>query len=147
MTALTWPLASPLMEPLVDPDFWRGPSVLVTGDTSFKGAWLALWPQAVGTRVTGLANGVPTQPSLYELARVGERLEEVHADVRDHAAVLDAVGQYAQEVVIHMAAQAFVRRSFTDPRTTYETNVMGTVNRARGGPRRAAGRTDSDPQP
>jgi len=116
------------MARLVDPDFWRGRSVLVTGHTGFKGAWLALWLQSMGAHVTGLADTVPTQPSLFELARVGDRLADVRADVRDHAAVLDAVAGHAPEIVIHMAAQAFVRRSFLDPRTTYETNVMGTVN-------------------
>ncbi|MCA1569024.1 MAG: CDP-glucose 4,6-dehydratase [Chloroflexi bacterium] len=117
------------MTPLVDPGFWRGRAVLLTGHTGFKGAWLALWLQAMGAHVTGLADGVPTQPSLFELARVGDGLEhDVRADIRDHAAVLDAFAAHAPEVVIHMAAQSLVRRSFDDPRATYETNVMGTVN-------------------
>ena len=116
------------MARLVDPDFWRGRSVLVTGHTGFKGAWLSLWLQAMGAHVTGFADEVPTNPSLFEVARVGERLIDVRADIRDHAAVLDAVARHAPEIVIHMAAQPFVRRSFLDPRTTYETNVMGTVN-------------------
>jgi len=102
--------------------------VLVTGHTGFKGAWLSLWLQSLGARVTGLADCVPTQPSLYALARVGDGLHDVRADIRDHAAVLDAVTQHAPEIVIHMAAQSLVRRSFADPRSTYETNVMGTVN-------------------
>jgi CDP-glucose 4,6-dehydratase len=116
------------MARLVDPDFWRGRSVLVTGHTGFKGAWLSLWLQSMGAHVTGFADEVPTTPSLFELARVGERLADVRADIRDHAAVLDAVAGHAPEIVVHMAAQPFVRRSFLDPRTTYETNVMGTVN-------------------
>ncbi len=116
------------MARLVDPDFWRGRSVLVTGHTGFKGAWLSLWLQSMGAHVTGYADTVPTQPSLFELARVGDGLDDVRADIRDHRAVLDAVARHAPEIVIHMAAQAFVRRSFLDPRTTYETNVMGTVN-------------------
>ncbi|HWI08503.1 MAG TPA: CDP-glucose 4,6-dehydratase [Solirubrobacteraceae bacterium] len=113
---------------LVDPDFWRGRSVFVTGHTGFKGAWLSLWLQSMGAHVTGFADEVPTTPSLFELARVGDRLIDVRGDVRDHEAVLDAVAGHAPEIVIHMAAQPFVRRSFLDPRATYETNVMGTVN-------------------
>ena len=116
------------MRPVVDPDFWRDRAVLVTGHTGFKGAWLALWLQALGARVGGLADGVPTEPSLYELAGVGAALGDWRADVRDHAAVAAAVAQFAPEVVVHMAAQPLVRRSFADPRGTYETNVMGTVN-------------------
>ena len=119
----------PPMAPLVDPGFWRDRAVLLTGHTGFKGAWLALWLQSMGARVTGLADGVPTQPSLYELASVKRGLEaDVRADVRDHAAVLAAFATHAPEIVIHMAAQSLVRRSFADPRATYETNVMGTVN-------------------
>ncbi len=71
----------------VDPAFWRERRVLLTGHTGFKGAWLALWLQSLGARVTGFSNGVPTEPSLYELARVGEGMESVHGDVRDHDAV------------------------------------------------------------
>ena len=78
--------------------------------------------------MSGFADGVPTAPSLYELARVGDGLSDVRADVRDHGAVLDAVAAASPEVVLHLAAQPFVRRSFADPRGTYETNVMGTVN-------------------
>lgn len=116
------------MVPLVDPDFWRGRTVLVSGHTGFKGAWLTLWLATLGARVIGLSDAVPTRPSLYELARAGEGVEDLRADVRDHAAVLDAFARHRPEVVFHMAAQSFVRRSFADPRRTYETNVMGTVN-------------------
>lgn len=112
----------------VDPSFWRGRTVLVTGHTGFKGGWLVLWLSAMDARVVGLANGVPTQPSLYELARVADGIEEIHADVRDDAAVRDALARHSPDVVIHMAAQSLVRRSFAQPRATYETNVMGTVN-------------------
>jgi CDP-glucose 4,6-dehydratase len=112
----------------VDPDFWRGRRVLLTGHTGFKGAWLALWLQALGAQVTGFSNGVPTNPSLYELARVGESMEDVEGDVRDAGAIAKALAAADPEVVIHMAAQSLVRRSFAEPRETYETNVMGTMN-------------------
>jgi CDP-glucose 4,6-dehydratase len=123
-------MASPGSVPpaAVDPDFWRDRRVLVTGDTGFKGAWLALWLQSLGARVTGFSVDVPTQPSLYELARVAEGMERVAGDVRDPDAIAVAVAGAAPEIVIHMAAQSLVRRSFTEPRETYETNVMGTVN-------------------
>ena len=119
---------SSLVAARVDPSFWRDRVVLVTGHTGFKGAWLVLWLRGMGARVAGLANGVPTEPSLYELARAGDGIEDVRADVRDCAAVREAFERHAPEIVIHMAAQSLVRRSFAQPHVTYETNVMGTVN-------------------
>jgi CDP-glucose 4,6-dehydratase len=112
----------------VDPGFWRDRRVLLTGHSGFKGAWLALWLQTLGARVTGFAVDGVTQPSLYELARVGENMEGIEGDVRDPEAVSAAVRTAGPEVVIHMAAQSLVRRSFEEPRETFQTNVMGTVN-------------------
>jgi CDP-glucose 4,6-dehydratase len=113
---------------VVEPDFWADRRVLLTGHTGFKGAWLALWLQSLGARVTGFSADVPTRPSLYELARVGEGMESIEGDVRSHEAVTAAVVAARPEVVIHMAAQSLVRRSFAQPRETYETNLMGAVN-------------------
>jgi len=102
--------------------------VLVTGHTGFKGAWLSLWLQSLGAEVTGVAPGPPTSPSLYQLARVGEHMRELAADVRDAAAVRAALQAARPEVVLHLAAQPVVRRSLRDPVGTYAVNVMGTVN-------------------
>jgi CDP-glucose 4,6-dehydratase len=102
--------------------------VLLTGHTGFKGAWLALWLQSLGAHVTGFSLDPPSRPSLYQLARVADGLESLEGDVRDHAAVIAAVAQAEPEVLVHMAAQSLVGRSFEQPRATYETNVMGTVN-------------------
>ncbi len=112
----------------VDPAFWRGRSVLVTGHTGFKGAWTTLWLASLGARVTGLSLGVPTEPSLFGLARVGEGMDSGAGDIRDPQALTSAISKAGPEIVIHMAAQPLVRRSFTQPRETLETNVMGTVN-------------------
>jgi CDP-glucose 4,6-dehydratase len=112
----------------VDASFWRGRRVLITGHTGFKGAWLTLWLTALGAEVTGFSNGAPTDPALYELARAGEGVTNLVGDVRDADAVRAAVLRSDPEVVIHMAAQSIVRRSLIDPRETYSTNIMGTVN-------------------
>jgi CDP-glucose 4,6-dehydratase len=113
---------------IVDLRFWRDRRVLLTGHTGFKGAWLSLWLQSLGARVTGFSVDVPTQPSLYELGRVQEGMESIEGDVRDPEAIAAAVTAASPEIVIHMAAQSLVRPSFVEPRQTYETNVMGTVN-------------------
>ncbi len=114
---------------IVDPDFWGGRRVLLTGHTGFKGAWLSLWLQALGAEVTGVAPAAPTRPSLYELARVGEGMSRERAiDVRDAAAIREAVREERPEVVLHLAAQPLVRRSYEEPALTFAVNVMGTVN-------------------
>ena len=100
----------------------------MTGHTGFKGAWLALWLAELGAEVHGFSLDVPTEPSLFELARLGEVVRDRRGDVRDAQAVDAALREVRPEVVFHLAAQAFVRRSFSDPRETYATNVMGTVN-------------------
>lgn len=113
----------------VDPQFWDGRSVLLTGHTGFKGAWLALWLQAMGARVTGLAPSPPTEPSLHALARVGGHMAgELAIDVRDPPAVREAVRATQPEIVLHLAAQPMVRRSLREPALTFAINVLGTVN-------------------
>lgn len=114
----------------IDPDFWHDRSVLLTGHTGFKGAWLSLWLQSLGARVTGLAPAMPpTAPSLYALARVGEHMTgELTGDIRDATAVLDAVRAARPEVVLHLAAQPMVRLSLREPALTFAVNVLGTVN-------------------
>jgi CDP-glucose 4,6-dehydratase len=116
------------MSALPDPAFWSGLRVLVTGDTGFKGAWLALWLRELGATVVGFADGVPTTPSLWEAARVDEVVEHHAGDVRDPARVAEVVAAAAPEVVFHLAAQPLVRRSYAEPALTYATNVMGTVH-------------------
>jgi CDP-glucose 4,6-dehydratase len=123
----------------VDPEFWRGRRVLVTGHTGFKGSWLVLWLRHMDADVTGLSDEVAGPPSLFEAARVHDGIADLRADVRDFAAVRAVVSAHDPEVVLHLAAQPFVRRSFRDPRETYEVNVMGTVNVLEAA-RRAAGR-------
>ncbi len=112
----------------IDLDFWRDRRVLVTGHTGFKGAWLSLWLQSLGARLTGLAPGPPTSPSLYELAGVGKGMSEQAVDVRDAPAMREALRQARPEIVLHLAAQPMVRRSLIDPASTYAINLMGTVN-------------------
>jgi CDP-glucose 4,6-dehydratase len=112
----------------VDASFWSGRRVLLTGHTGFKGAWLSLWLHSLGANVTGFSLGIPTDPSLFGLARIGELLESLEGDIRDPDSIAKALTDSRPEIVIHMAAQSLVRRSFAAPVETYATNVMGTAN-------------------
>jgi len=112
----------------IDRDFWAGRRVLVTGHTGFKGSWLSLWLQSLGSELTGLSAGVPTSPSLYELAGVGAAMQELAGDVRAGREVARAMRECDPEVVLHLAAQPMVRRSLREPAATYEVNVNGTIN-------------------
>jgi CDP-glucose 4,6-dehydratase len=106
----------------------RGRSVLVTGDTGFKGAWLSAWLLELSAEVTGFALPPPTDPSLFEQAGLARRLRHVDGDVRDLAAVTAVLETSRPAVVLHLAAQALVRPSYASPRETFEVNVLGTVN-------------------
>lgn len=109
------------------PGFWAGRSVLVTGHTGFKGAWTCLWLQSLGARVSGLALPPGTRPALFDLLGLGAGMRSETADIRDGAALDRLLADAAPEVVLHMAAQSLVRRSYRDPVGTFETNVTGTV--------------------
>ena len=112
----------------VNPSFWQGKKVLVTGHTGFKGSWLSLWLQAMGAEVTGYALAPPTNPSLFEVAEVGLGMTSIIGDIRDLDKLQAVFAEYQPEIVIHMAAQPLVRYSYQNPVETYSTNVMGTVN-------------------
>ena len=109
-------------------DFWRGRSVFITGHTGFKGSWLALWLARAGAKVTGYSLAPPTQPNLFEPARVAEIVASTDGDIRDLDRLRDAMKRSDAEIVFHLAAQSLVRLSYDDPVGTYTTNVLGTVN-------------------
>jgi CDP-glucose 4,6-dehydratase len=112
----------------VDPAFWRGRRVLLTGHTGFKGAWAALWLAELGANVVGVALPPETEPNFSSLLGALPGLESHVADIRDPMAIEQLVEAAAPDIVIHMAAQALVLRSYREPAATFATNVMGTVH-------------------
>lgn len=114
---------------MVSSNFWQGRKVLVTGHTGFKGSWLCLLLDALGAEVHGFSLAPPTQPNLFELARIGTLLaSDTRADIRDATAVQACLQRVAPQTVFHLAAQSLVRYGYEAPLETYAVNVMGTAN-------------------
>lgn len=113
---------------MMDMTFYRGKEVLITGHTGFKGSWMCKALIDAGAEVTGYALNPPTNPSLFELCHLADKMYSVTGDVRDLAHIKSVFEKTQPEIVIHMAAQPLVRESYKNPVYTYETNVMGTVH-------------------
>jgi CDP-glucose 4,6-dehydratase len=108
--------------------FWRGKKVLLTGHTGFKGSWAALWLSKLGAEVTGFALPPEADQPLFQAAGVEQGIRSVLGDLRDLPAVKAVVEETRPEIVLHLAAQALVRRSLADPIETFASNVMGTAH-------------------
>jgi CDP-glucose 4,6-dehydratase len=112
----------------IDNKFWKDKKVLVTGHTGFKGSWLSLWLQKLNANVCGFSKSIPTNPSMFEIANVGKDMQSITGDVRDFDNVNSTIEEFQPEIIIHMAAQSIVLKSYDDPLETYTTNVIGTLN-------------------
>lgn len=108
--------------------FFNGKRVFITGHTGFKGSWLCRMLVRAGAVVTGYSLEPPTQPNLFSLADVEDKMTSIIGDIRDYESLKAAFDHAQPEIVLHLAAQPIVRDSYKNPRYTYETNVMGTVN-------------------
>lgn len=113
---------------LPDATFWRGKRVLLTGHTGFKGSWLALWLSRMGADVTGVALAPEGEPNHFTQARVATCCRSEIIDLRDATELRWIAGEAKPDIVLHLGAQALVRRSYRDPASTFATNVQGTVN-------------------
>ena len=113
---------------MFDRNFYKGKTVLLTGHTGFKGSWLTCILTRIGARVVGYSLEPTTEPSLFELSGLKNSIVNVIADIRDYDRLLDVFTEYQPELVFHLAAQPLVLDSYENPKYTYETNVMGTVN-------------------
>jgi CDP-glucose 4,6-dehydratase len=109
-------------------DTYKNRKVLVTGHTGFKGSWLVAWLLKLGANVIGVSKDVPTQPAMFEELALAERIKHVQMDVRDLTAMRDLVANEQPDYIFHLAAQAIVSTSYSEPVDTITTNVVGTMN-------------------
>jgi CDP-glucose 4,6-dehydratase len=109
-------------------NIYKGKTVLVTGHTGFKGSWIVMWLNHMGAKVIGLSDKVPTNPSLFSTANLTSRIQDLRVDIRDLKAVSNAVDTAKPDIIFHLAAQALVADSYSDPVTTIQTNAIGTMN-------------------
>ena len=113
---------------MIDLSFWKGKRVFLTGHTGFKGSWLSRILTNMKTELTGYALEPPTNPNLFTLSGVEDKMSSIIDDIRDRDKLIKCFKQANPEIVIHMAAQPLVRESYIEPAYTYEVNAMGTVN-------------------
>ncbi len=109
-------------------NFYKNKKVLITGHTGFKGSWLALWLTELGAEVIGYSLKPTTRPSLFEVLNLKDRLIHIIEDIRDEEKLKSVFKEYKPEIIFHLAAQPLVRLSYKEPKLTYETNVIGTLN-------------------
>lgn len=109
-------------------NFYKGKRVMITGHTGFKGAWMCKLLSMAGARITGYSLNLPTDPSLFALCQIEQKIHSVKGDIRDLSFLKLVFEEAKPEIVIHMAAQPIVRESYQNPAYTYDVNVMGTVN-------------------
>lgn len=113
----------------VDPQFWSGKKVFLTGHSGFKGGWLTIWLASMGAKITGYSLAPNTIPNLFEVASVVSLCERSYiGDIRELDNLRNALVESSPDIVLHMAAQPLVRYSYANPVETYATNVMGTVH-------------------
>jgi CDP-glucose 4,6-dehydratase len=107
---------------------YRGKTILITGHTGFKGAWLTAWLKQLGAKIVGISFDSPSKPSHFTAAHLADGISDLRVDIRNYAAVEAAVISTQPDFVFHLAAQALVRRSYDDPLETWQTNVLGTLH-------------------
>ena len=112
----------------MDLSLYKGKKVLVTGHTGFKGSWLCKILVNAGALVTGYSLEAPTIPNLYSMSDLDCSINSIIGDIRDYEHLYSVFEETQPEIVFHLAAQPIVRDAYKNPRYTYETNVMGTVN-------------------
>jgi len=109
-------------------NIYSGKRIFITGHTGFKGSWLTMWLSMLGAEVHGFSLAPPSDPSMFQLIGLDRDFAGTHGDIRDLSALKSSMESFKPDLVIHMAAQPLVRRSYVDPIETFTTNVLGTIN-------------------
>ncbi|MCX5778235.1 MAG: CDP-glucose 4,6-dehydratase [Elusimicrobia bacterium] len=109
-------------------EFYANKKVLITGHTGFKGSWLVSWLNSMGAQVTGFALPPLQKDDHFNLLQLDKRISHVIGDIRDYDAIKKVFASFQPDIVFHLAAQALVRRSYNEPKLTFDTNIGGAVN-------------------
>ena len=97
---------------VINSQFWKGKKVFLTGHTGFKGSWMSLWLQKLGTNLIGFSESIPTEPSLFKLANVQQGMISLFGDIRNYENIEEILRKYKPDIIIHMAAQSLVKKSY-----------------------------------
>ena len=112
----------------MDNNFYKNKKVFITGHTGFKGSWLTLWLLSLGADVTGYSLEPPTSPNLFDVLKIEKKINHIIGNILDEEKLNKSLKEAQPEIVFHLAAQALVRQSYVEPKQTYQTNIIGTVN-------------------
>lgn len=109
-------------------DIYKNKTVFITGNTGFKGSWLSTWLIKLGAKVIGYSLDIPTEPSMFKILKLEDKIRNIYGDIIDEKRLVNMLDFYQPEIIFHLAAQPIVKRSYREPKLTFETNVMGTLN-------------------
>ncbi len=109
-------------------DFYKNKKILITGNTGFKGSWLSIWLHSLGAELHGLSKDIPSEPSMYQQCKLDKIIKTNFFDIQDTSKVNNLISNLEPDIIFHMAAQAIVSRSYSDPIDTLKTNAIGTAN-------------------
>ena len=108
--------------------YFKNKKILITGHTGFKGSWLSLWLNHLGAQVVGVSDVIPTNPSHFETTCLEDKINDIRCDLTNLNDFEKIINEIKPDLIFHLAAQSLVRKSYTDPVTTFKTNLFGTVN-------------------
>ena len=116
------------MKNLLIKNFFKNKKVIITGHTGFKGSWLTFWLNQLGAKICGISKDIPTSPSLFKSLKLKNRISDNRLDIRDLSKLKKKIKHFQPDFLFHLAAQAIVKRSYSDPIDTFTTNSIGTLN-------------------